>query len=136
MTAKEKIAMYLATLISNKCVIEGSKWKPGLGMVTKAYEGYFELIPEMKLTERGELIQYLTGMILAIDPKVTFALIMEFNGEDKTIQYRESLTYQEYPDLQGGAPGEGNKLFHFYKKFGEDLETVYELDYHLIILVV
>lgn len=138
MTAKEKIAMYLATIIAKKCDIKSQevKWSPGLGMITKAHEDYDKLPHELIIQERKELILYLTGYLLSKHPELTHAVILEFNEVDKTIQIRDSMDYCDYPDLQEGISADGSQLFHFYKRFGEDLETIYALGYHLIILVV
>lgn len=129
--------MHLATIIAKRCdITQDRKWSPGLGMITKAHEDYDKLPHEMIIQERKELIVYLTGYLLSKHPELTHAVILEFNEVDKTIQIRESMDYHDYPDLQVGSPADGSKIFHFYKRFGEDMGTVHSLGYHLIILVV
>lgn len=137
MTTNQKIVMHLATIIAKKCdITQNKKWSPGFGMITQAHEDYDQLPHEMVIQERKELIQYLTGFLLAKDPKLTHSVILEFDKEDRTISFRESLTYEDYPDLWSGAPGDGVKLYHFYNRFGGNMGTLHSLGYHLIILVV
>lgn len=137
MTTNQKIVMHLATIIAKRCdITQDRKWSPGFGMITKAHVDFGQLPNDLIIRERKELIQYLTGFLLAKDPKLTHAVVLEFDEENKTIQFRESLTYEDYPDLVAGAAGDGLKLYHFYNKYGENMETVHYLGYHLIILVV
>ena len=137
MTTNQKIAMHLATIIAKRCdITQNKKWSPGFGMITKAHEDYDQLPHEMIIQERKGLIQYLTGFLLAKDPKLTHSVILEFDEGDRTISFRESLTYEDYPDLAFRAPGDGFKLYHFYNLFGENMGTLPSLGYNLIILVV